>query len=217
MPLSELSPGGAHLEIAGLAYASRAVVPGSLVFCVRRLRADGHDLAPEAIAAGAVAVVVARPLGLGVPELLVSSVREAMAPLAVRFNGDPSARLRVVGVTGTNGKTTTAFLVAALLEAGGEQSALLGTVKSVIGGHDGPGLHTTPEAIDLQASFRTMLDAGDRAAAIEVSSHALALHRVAGTRFAAALFTNLTQDHLDFHETMEDYFVARRGLFNRPP
>src|SRR5580692_9902039 len=126
MLLSELSPGGANLEIAALAYDSRAVVPGSLFFCVPGLRVDGHDLAPQAIAAGAVALVVERPLGLGVPELLVDSVRAAMAPLAVRFFGDPSATLRVVGVTGTDGKTTTAFLVAALLGAAGEPSALLG-------------------------------------------------------------------------------------------
>ena len=217
MLLSELSPGGADLEIAALAYDTRAVVPGSLFFCVPGLRRDGHDLAPEAIAAGAVALVVERPLDLGVPELRVDSVREAMAPLAVRFFGDPSAKLRVVGVTGTNGKTTSAFLLAALLEALGERCGLLGTVKSVIGGREQPVIHTTPEAIDLQASFRAMLDAGDRACAMEVSSHALALHRVDGTRFAAALFTNLTQDHLDFHETMEDYFAAKRLLFAPPP
>jgi UDP-N-acetylmuramoyl-L-alanyl-D-glutamate--2,6-diaminopimelate ligase len=217
MLLSELSPGGADLEIAALAYDSRTVVPGSLFFCVPGLRVDGHDLAPEAIAAGAVALVVERPLGLGVPELLVESTREAMAPLAVRFNGDPSATLRVVGVTGTNGKTTTAFLVAALLEAAGESCGLLGTVKSVIGGREQPVIHTTPEAIDLQASFRAMLDGGDRACAMEVSSHGLALRRVDGTRFAAALFTNLTQDHLDFHHTMEDYFEAKRRLFTPPP
>ncbi len=156
-------------------------------------------------------------MALGVPELVVESVREAMAPLAVRFYGDPSATLRVVGVTGTNGKTTSAFLLAALLDASGARCALLGTVKSVIGGRERPVIHTTPEAIDLQASFRAMLDAGDRACAMEVSSHALALHRVDGTHFAAALFTNLTQDHLDFHATMEDYFTAKRRLFETRP
>src|SRR5581483_2282013 len=213
MLLSQLSEGGAPVEIASLAYDSRAVRPGALFFCVPGERSDGHDHAPDAIARGAVALVVERPLGLGVPELVVSSVRAAMAPLAVRFNGDPSARLRVVGVTGTNGKTTTAFLVAALLGAAGEQCALLGTVKAVIGGRERPVLHTTPEAIDLQASLRQMVEAGDRACAIEVSSHALALHRVDGTHFAAAIFTNLTQDHLDFHATMEEYFAAKRRLF----
>jgi UDP-N-acetylmuramoyl-L-alanyl-D-glutamate--2,6-diaminopimelate ligase len=217
MLLSQLSPDGADVEIAALAYDSRQVVPGSLFFCVPGARLDGHDLAPQAIAAGATALVVERPLGLGVPELLVDSVRAAMAPLAVRFYGDPSATLRVLGVTGTNGKTTSAFLLAALLEASGEPCGLLGTVKSVIGGREHPVIHTTPEAIDLQASFRAMLDAGDRACAMEVSSHALSLHRVDGTRFAAALFTNLTRDHLDFHATMEEYFAAKRRLFQPPP
>src|SRR5579872_3902511 len=214
MLLSELSAGAPPLEISSLAYDSRAVRPGALFFCVRGERSDGHDHAAAAVARGAVALVVERPLGLGVPELVVESVRAAMAPLAARFHGDPSRRLRVVGITGTNGKTTSAFLVAALLGAGGEQCALLGTVKSVIGGREGPVIHTTPEAIDLQASFRAMLEAGDRACAMEVSSHALALHRVDGTRFAAAIFTNLTQDHLDFHETMDEYFAAKRRLFD---
>jgi UDP-N-acetylmuramoyl-L-alanyl-D-glutamate--2,6-diaminopimelate ligase len=217
MLLSELSPGAAAVEVSSLAYDSRAVVPGALFFCVPGEHRDGHEHAAEAVAAGAVALVVEHPLGLGVPELRVGSVRAEMAPLAVAFYGDPSATLRVIGVTGTNGKTTSVFLLAALLEASGERCGLLGTVKSVIGGREHPVAHTTPEAIDLQASFRAMLDAGDRAAAIEVSSHALALHRVDGTRFAAALFTNLTQDHLDFHETMEDYFAAKRRLFETEP
>src|SRR5580692_12072979 len=117
MLLSELSPGGANLEIAALAYDSRAVVPGSLFFCVPGLRLDGHDLAPQAIAAGAVALVVERPLGLGVPELLVDSVRAAMGPIAARLYGEPAEQLKVVGVTGTNGKTTSAYLIRELLEA----------------------------------------------------------------------------------------------------
>jgi UDP-N-acetylmuramoyl-L-alanyl-D-glutamate--2,6-diaminopimelate ligase len=213
MLLSQLCAGAAPIEIASLAYDSRRVTPGALYFCVVGERSDGHDHAADAIARGAVALVVERPLGLGVPELAVSSTRAAMAELAVRFNGDPSAKLAVAGVTGTNGKTTSVFLLAGLLEAGGMQCGLLGTVKSVIGGREGTVAHTTPEAIDLQASFRAMLEGGDRACAMEVSSHALAQHRVDGTRFAAALFTNLTQDHLDFHATMEDYFAAKRMLF----
>ncbi|HLW95740.1 MAG TPA: UDP-N-acetylmuramoyl-L-alanyl-D-glutamate--2,6-diaminopimelate ligase, partial [Solirubrobacteraceae bacterium] len=213
MKLAQLAQRGADVEIAALAYDSRDVEAGTLFFCVPGERADGHEHAAEAVARGAVALVVERPLGLGVPELLVASAREAMAEIAVRFNGDPSAQLRVAGVTGTNGKTTSAFLLRALLEAGGEQCALLGTVKSVIGGIEREVARTTPEAIDLQASFREMVDSGDRAAAMEVSSHALALHRVDGTHFAAALFTNLTQDHLDFHTSMEDYFAAKRRLF----
>ncbi len=136
-----------------------------------------------------------------------------MAPIAARFYGDPTAQLRVVGITGTNGKTTTAYLVRALLQAAGEQCGLLGTVKSVIGGQERPVVRTTPEAIELQRDFREMLEGGDRACAMEVSSHALELGRADAITFAGAVFTNLTQDHLDFHETMEDYFLAKRRLF----
>jgi len=209
----------AAVEITGLAYDSRAVASGSLFFCVTGFQRDGHDFAAEALARGAVALVVERPLGLGAPEVLVPSARAAMGPAAVRFYGDPSAELRVVGVTGTNGKTTTAFLLRALLEAADPNSScgLLGTVKSVIGGVEREAGRTTPEAIDLQADFRAMLDAGDGACAIEVSSHALALGRADAIHFAAAIFTNLTQDHLDFHASMEDYFQAKRRLFQADP
>jgi UDP-N-acetylmuramoyl-L-alanyl-D-glutamate--2,6-diaminopimelate ligase len=201
------------VEVSGLAYSSRSVAPGTLFFCVPGFRADGHDFAPDAVARGAVALVCQRPLGLGVPEVVVDDVRAAMGPAAARFYGDPTAELDVVGVTGTNGKTTTAFLLRHLLEAGGRQTGLLGTVKRVVGGVEEEVERTTPEAIDLQATFRAMLDGGDRACAMEVSSHALELGRVAGIRFACRIFTNLTQDHLDFHETMEAYFAAKRRLF----
>ena len=206
-------PGAATVEVTALAYDSRSVRPGTLFFCVPGLRSDGHDFAPAAVRAGAAALVVERPLGLGLPEVLVSSARAAMGPVAARFFGDPSAELAVVGVTGTNGKTTTAYLVRALLQASGLSCGLLGTVTSVVGGVERPAARTTPEAIDLQADFRAMLGGGECACAIEVSSHALALRRTDGTRFAAAIFTNLTQDHLDFHPTMEDYFQAKRSLF----
>jgi UDP-N-acetylmuramoyl-L-alanyl-D-glutamate--2,6-diaminopimelate ligase len=203
----------AGTQIDGLAYDSRAVRGGELFFCVRGFQSDGHDHAPQAVANGAAALVVERPLGLGVPEVAVASARAAMAPVAARFFGDPTSELRVVGVTGTNGKTTTAYLLRELLAAAGLQCALLGTVKSVVGGVERPVERTTPEAIDLQRDFRAMLDGGDRACAMEVSSHALALGRAEAIRFAAAIFTNLTQDHLDFHDTMEDYFEAKRRLF----
>jgi UDP-N-acetylmuramoyl-L-alanyl-D-glutamate--2,6-diaminopimelate ligase len=203
----------AGVEITGLAYDSREVAPGDLFFCVSGFRSDGHEFAPEAVRAGAAALVVERPLGLGVPEVLVKSARAAMAPAAARFYGEPARELRVVGVTGTNGKTTTTYLVRALLEACGEQCGLLGTVKSVIGGEDRQVARTTPEAIDLQEDLRAMLDGGDRACAMEVSSHALELGRTDAISFAAAIFTNLTQDHLDFHASMEDYFQAKRLLF----
>ncbi len=164
-------------------------------------------------ARGAAALVVERPLGLGVPEVQVESVRRAMPSAAAAFYGDPTESLQTVGITGTNGKTTTAFLMRALLEADGRQTGLLGTVKSIIGGQEHEVQRTTPEAIDLQRTFREMLDAGDQACVMEVSSHALALHRADAIHFAAAIFTNLTQDHLDFHPTMEDYFQAKRKLF----
>ena len=210
---AELAGEAAFVEVTGLAYDSRKVLPGTLFFCVPGLRSDGHDFAAEAVQAGAVALVVERPLRLGVPEVVVESARAAMAPVAARFYGDPARELRVVGVTGTNGKTTTAYLVRALLEATGEQCGLLGTVKSVIGGRERPVARTTPEAIDLQAELRAMLDGGDRACAMEVSSHALELGRAEEIPFAAAVFTNLTQDHLDFHASMEEYFQAKRALF----
>ena len=166
------APAGADAdaEISSLAYDSRAVTAGTLFFCVPGFRSDGHRYASAAVEAGAAALVVERPLGLGVPELHVSSVRDAMAPLAARFYGEPAERLQVVGVTGTNGKTTSAYLVRELLQAGGMQCGLLGTVKSVIGGQEREVVRTTPEAIDLQADLRAMLDGGDRACAIEVLS-----------------------------------------------
>ena len=200
-------------EITGLAYRSGSVTAGTLFFCVPGFVADGHAFAPDAVARGAAALVCERPLGLGVPEVVVASVRAAMGPLASAFHGDPTAELRVVGVTGTNGKTTTAFLVRHVLESQGTATGLLGTVQSVVGGRVEEVERTTPEAVDLHATFRRMLAAGDRACVMEVSSHALELQRAAGIRFDVAVFTNLTQDHLDFHGTLDEYFAAKRRLF----
>jgi UDP-N-acetylmuramoyl-L-alanyl-D-glutamate--2,6-diaminopimelate ligase len=211
-----MGPGAPEVEISGLAYSSQSVTPGALFFCVPGFRSDGHDFAPDAVQRGAAALVTERRLDLGVPELVVDDVRAAMGPAAARFYGDPTAELDVVGITGTNGKTTTAFLVRHLLEAAGRQTGLLGTVKRVVGGVEEEVERTTPEAIELQETFRRMRDGGDRAAAMEVSSHALELGRVAGIRFACRVFTNLTQDHLDFHETMDAYFAAKRRLFDEP-
>src|SRR3954452_63223 len=216
MTLREVLGDGPDVVVSGLTFDNRLAGPGTLFFCVPGFTRDGHDFAPDAVARGAAALVVQRPLGLGVPELVVEDVRSAMAVAAARFFGDPTAALDVVGVTGTNGKTTTAFLVQALLEAAGRQCGLLGTVKSVIGGVDHAVVRTTPEAIDLQRTFREMLDAGDRACAMEISSHALELRRANAIHVAAAVFTNLTQDHLDFHPTMESYFQAKRRLFASP-
>jgi UDP-N-acetylmuramoyl-L-alanyl-D-glutamate--2,6-diaminopimelate ligase len=217
MTLRELlGDGPDDVRVTGLAFDNRAVQPGTVFFCVPGFTRDGHDFAPDAVARGAAALVVQRPLGLGVPEVVVDDVRAAMAVAAARFYGDPTASLAVCGVTGTNGKTTTAFLVRALLEAAGRRCGLLGTVKSVVGGVERPVERTTPEAIDLQRTFREMLDGGDVACAMEISSHALELRRADGIHVAAAVFTNLTQDHLDFHPTMEDYFLAKRRLLASP-
>jgi UDP-N-acetylmuramoyl-L-alanyl-D-glutamate--2,6-diaminopimelate ligase len=205
------------VEVTALAYDNRLVEPGTLFFCVPGFRRDGHDFAADAVARGAAALVVDRPLGLGVPEVRVDDVRAAMAPAAAAINGDPTAALRAVGITGTNGKTTTAFLVRGLLEAAGRRTGLVGTVNAVVGGAERPMVRTTPEAIDLQRMFAEMRDAGDEAVVMEVSSHALALHRADAIHWAVAIFTNLTQDHLDFHPTMEDYFLAKRRLFDAGP
>jgi UDP-N-acetylmuramoyl-L-alanyl-D-glutamate--2,6-diaminopimelate ligase len=215
--LGEAAREAPEVEVSALAFDNRAVVPGTLFFCVPGFTRDGHDFAADAIARGAVALVVQRPLGLGVPEVLVDDVRAAMAPAAARLHGDPTAQLRVAGITGTNGKTTTAFLLRGLLEAAGVRTGLLGTVTSIVAGVERPVERTTPEAIELQATFRAMLDGGDRVCAMEVSSHALALGRTAAIHWAVAVFTNLTQDHLDFHVGMEDYFLAKRQLFEAGP
>jgi UDP-N-acetylmuramoyl-L-alanyl-D-glutamate--2,6-diaminopimelate ligase len=205
------------VEVTALAYDNRLVTPGTLFFCVPGFTRDGHEYAPDAIARGAAALVVQRPLGLGVPEVLVDDVRAAMAPAAAKINGDPTAALRAIGITGTNGKTTTAFLIRGLLEAAGRRTGLVGTVNAVVGGRERAMVRTTPEAIDLQRMFAEMRDSGDEAVVMEVSSHALALHRADAIHWAVAIFTNLTQDHLDFHPTMEDYFLAKRRLFEAGP
>ncbi len=209
--------GDSSVEIAGLAYDSRKAGPGTLFFCVPGEKVDGHEFAAAVVEAGAAGLVVERELEVDAPQVVVADARAAMAPLAARFWGDPTAELRVVGVTGTNGKTTTAFLVREILEGAGVSSGLLGTVKRVVGGVEEAVERTTPEAIDLQATFRRMLEAGDRACAMEVSSHAMSLHRADAIDFEVALFTNLTQDHLDFHADMEDYFLAKRKLFEAGP
>jgi UDP-N-acetylmuramoyl-L-alanyl-D-glutamate--2,6-diaminopimelate ligase len=214
---AERVTGDAAVEVADLAYDSREVGEGALFFCVPGGTVDGHEFGPAAAAAGAVGLVVERELDLDLAQVVVGDARAAMAPLAARFWGDPTAELRVAGVTGTNGKTTTAFLLREVLESVGTSCGLLGTVKQVVGGVEEGVERTTPEAIDLQATFRRMLAGGDRACAMEVSSHALVLHRADAIHFELALFTNLTQDHLDFHADMEDYFRAKRLLFDVGP
>jgi UDP-N-acetylmuramoyl-L-alanyl-D-glutamate--2,6-diaminopimelate ligase len=211
--------GRAPVEIADLAYDARDATAGSLFFCVPGSRADGHDFAVEAVAKGAVALVVERPLELEVPQLVVGDARRAMGAAADEFFEHPTEELQLAGVTGTNGKTTTAFLLYSILAAGGRRPGLLGTIESRVGGERRPALRTTPEAIDLQRSFREMLDSGDCSCALEATSHGSELGRLDRVRFSALVFTNLTQDHLDFHGTIERYFDAKRRLFTeeRPP
>ncbi len=205
--------GAEPLEILDLAYDTRAVRPGALFFCVPGAAVDGHELAPRAVAGGAAAVVAERTVPVEVPVVVVPDVRAAMPKAAVEFFGDPSAELEIAAVTGTNGKTTTAFLLRSILDAAGRRPALLTNIRRVVGGEDRPTGLNTPEAIDLQRLLREMLAAGDRSCAMEATSIAAAKGRLSGTRFAVLVFTNLTQDHLDFHGTMENYFEAKRSLF----
>jgi UDP-N-acetylmuramoyl-L-alanyl-D-glutamate--2,6-diaminopimelate ligase len=222
MQLSELARllpsaqvrGDATVDIRDATADSRAAAPGSLYFCVPGERSDGHDFAPEAHARGASALVVERLLAIDAPQVKVASVRDVMGPVSSAVFGDPSHGMNVIGVTGTNGKTTSAFMLESALGMLGMSTGLIGTVEVHIAGEVLPVVHTTPEAPDLQRLLARMRDAGVEAVAMEVSSHGLALGRVAGTRFAGALFTNLTRDHLDFHGTMEDYESAKASLFD---
>src|SRR4029453_11955597 len=219
-PLASLAPavqgevrGDAGTVVTDVVLDTRKVVPGALFCCVPGARVDGHDRAAQALDAGAAALCVQRPLDLDAPQLLVGGVRDVLARLAVAFFDDPSRRLDLVGVTGTNGKTTTTFMLESIFRAAGRTPGVVGTVEVRVGDQRRPAVHTTPQPPDLQRLLAEMVDAGVRAAAMEVSSHGLALHRVDGTRFKAALFTNLTQDPLDFHAGLDDYFQAKRRLF----
>ena len=203
----------AAVEIDDLAYDTSAVAPGALFFCVRGERVDGHELADDALAKGAVALVVERRLDFPVPQLVVADSRRAMAPAAVAFFDDPSRVLDVAAVTGTNGKTTTAFLLHAILREAGRRPGLLTNIERRVGGEVRPSQLNTPEAIDLHRLLREMHDSGDRACVMEATSHASVQGRLDGTRFAVLVFTNLTHEHLDYHGTMAEYFDAKRRLF----
>jgi UDP-N-acetylmuramoyl-L-alanyl-D-glutamate--2,6-diaminopimelate ligase len=204
------APGAAVNE---LAYDTRAVVPGTLFFCVRGASRDGHAFAPTAASLGATALVVEHAVDVGLPQLVVSDVRAAMPAAATLFFGDPTRELDVAAITGTNGKTTSAFLLHAILQADGRQAGLLTNIERRVGGESRPTGLNTPEALDLQRLFRQMVDAGDTASVMEATSIAQVQGRLAGTRFAVLVFTNLTQDHLDFHGSMEAYFEAKRAMF----
>ncbi|HVE92389.1 MAG TPA: UDP-N-acetylmuramoyl-L-alanyl-D-glutamate--2,6-diaminopimelate ligase [Actinomycetota bacterium] len=199
--------------LTGIAYDSRAVRAGDLFCCFPGGSSDGHDHAPDAVARGASCLLVERPLEVDVSQAAVHSVRDALGPLASSFHGRPSESMRVAGVTGTNGKTTTTYLVESIASAAGLTTGLLGTVEYRVAGRTVPSTRTTPEAPDLQRTLAEMRDAGAEVVAMEVASHGLHQRRVSGTRFACAAFTNLTQDHLDYHGTMDDYFEAKALLF----
>lgn len=207
--------GPSDLEIEALAAHHDAVRPGSLFVAVRGFRHDGHAFVPDAVRRGAAAVVVDREVASppAVTVVRTADTRLALGLLSSAYHGHPSHELSVIGVTGTNGKGTTAYLIDALLAAAGRRSGIIGTMGAKMGDRTVVLERTTPEAPELQQILRTMADGGCEVVVMEVASHALALHRVAGTRFAAAVFTNLTQDHLDFHGTFEEYRAAKRRLF----
>ena len=199
--------GRLQVRIAAVTHDSRQVVPGALFCCVPGQLTDGHDHAPAAVDAGAVALLCERVIDLpgDVAQIVVADTRTAMGPVAAAFHQHPSDAMDVVGVTGTNGKTTTTLMLQAILEAAGRPTGVIGTLS---------GSRTTPEAPELQARLAQLRTEGRVAVAMEVSSHALDQHRVAGTRFRVAVFTNLSPDHLDYHPTMEDYFAAKARLFD---
>lgn len=209
------SQGSLGVEVTGLTEDSRAVRPGSLFVAVKGVKTDGHRYLAQAVQAGASALVVEDRAGAaaGVPIIRVPDSKKALGLLAARFHGDPSARLTLVGITGTNGKTTITYLCRAMLEAAGRKVGVIGTVAYQIGAERLPASHTTPGAVELQALLARMAAAGADTVVMEVSSHALALERVAGCEFDLAVFTNLTQDHLDFHADLDDYFRAKLRLF----
>ncbi|HET9723996.1 MAG TPA: UDP-N-acetylmuramoyl-L-alanyl-D-glutamate--2,6-diaminopimelate ligase [Actinomycetota bacterium] len=220
-PLGDLLVDVSHAEVLGdaarsvtsLHYRSSDIERGGLFFCIPGSRLDGHDFAAEAVSRGASVVVVERRLPIDVTQVRVASVREAMGPISAAFHGRPAERLRMIGVTGTNGKTTTTFLLESVFRAAGWTPGVVGTTGVRVDGRIVPFPRTTPEAPDLQRLLAEMVEAGVDAVAMEVSSHGLHQHRVDGTRYGVAVFTNLTQDHLDYHASMEEYFEAKARLF----
>lgn len=205
--------GAPDTPVSGVAYDSRRVAPGDLFFCVVGATSNGHRFAPAAEEAGAAALCVQRRIGGPLPELVVTDVRKAMGRISAALLGNPGASLDLFGVTGTNGKTTTAYLMDSILRAEGLKTGLIGTIETRLAGRVQAGVRTTPESADLQMMLAELRDVGAEACVMEVTSHALALDRVEGLAFEAAAFTNLSQDHLDFHSDMEDYFEAKRSLF----
>jgi UDP-N-acetylmuramoyl-L-alanyl-D-glutamate--2,6-diaminopimelate ligase len=208
--------GSLDREVAGITYDSRRVTPGMVFVAIPGQNTDGHDFINTAIERGATAVICERNgiLSHRATKIKVADVREALARASVSYYQNPSSKLKIVGVTGTNGKTTVSFMVKAILEASGIKSGLIGTVRYEIGDRIIPAQRTTPESLEVQQMMAQMLRADCQACVMEVSSHALEQKRVFGVEFDVAIFTNLTRDHLDYHGTMESYFVAKRKLFS---
>lgn len=209
----QIPPAVARLEIAGVAHDSRRVKKGDLFVALAGAKADGARFAPEAVSRGAVAIVSQEPVDAGIPSIGVPSPRKALASIAANFFGRPADALNLLAVTGTNGKTTTAYLLDAICSAGGASCGLVGTIQYRFAGRTSPATHTTPDSLELHRIFREMVDAGTDTVVMEVSSHALAQERVHGLTFRSAAFTNLSRDHLDYHKDLEDYFQSKRKLF----
>ncbi|AKG35696.1 UDP-N-acetylmuramoyl-L-alanyl-D-glutamate--2,6-diaminopimelate ligase [Paenibacillus durus] len=203
------------IEITDLQADSRRVKPGDLFICLPGFTVDGHDFAPQAASSGAAALVVERKLEIDLPQIVVDDSRFAMSVLSNAFFKSPSSRMKMIGVTGTNGKTTTTYLIERIMEDHGVKTGLIGTIQMRYGGVSYPMPRTTPESLELQRSLNDMASSGVQCCVMEVSSHALEQGRVKGTDFRTAIFTNLTQDHLDYHHTMEEYRAAKGLFFSR--
>lgn len=207
--------GDSSIRLHGVAHDSRQVRSGDLFVCIPGTRHDGHDFAPEAVARGAVALVAARPLPVPVPQIIVSNPRQALGKAAAMVWGYPSRQLRVIGVTGTKGKTTTTYLIRHLLESAGKKTGLIGTIEQVAGKQVLPSVRTTPEASEVQALLLAMVEESWDAAVMEVSSIATEMCRTEGTEFDVVVFTNITRDHMDFHPSFEHYLRAKTRLFSQ--
>ena len=214
LPMEYRVIGDAETDVCALSSDSRKVAPGCLFFCVSGLHFDAHKFAPDAVKSGASALVVERELPYACPQIVVDNVRKAMSYIAANFYENPADRLRIIGITGTKGKTTTSYFVKHILEAAGYRTGLIGTVCTLIGDRRKEAGKTTPDPIEFQETLREMADAGVDYVVMEISAHALAMHRVAGIRFVAAGFTNLSQDHLDYFGTMENYLEAKLAILD---
>jgi UDP-N-acetylmuramoyl-L-alanyl-D-glutamate--2,6-diaminopimelate ligase len=204
---------GADLNIEALEYDSRKVKQGSLFCCIVGTFSDGHAYAQKAVDAGAAGLLVERELTIDVPQVIVPNTRIAMAEMAAELYGHPERELRLVGITGTNGKTTSTYMIKAIAERAGMKAGLIGTIRNMVGKRVIDTERTTPESVDLYRLLREMRDEGVEIVAMEVSSHSLDQHRVHGLTFEVGEFTNLTQDHLDYHKTFENYLAAKKKLF----